>query len=125
MMRRRICTHFIACLCITSWFFTAAQPFSPLDQTEAPQQEDQVSRLGTRKSLHSLEELGHHKEQFEQTDRSEMSRLGSRPPNCDHGCGECKPCVAVQVPTNDMQLQSPNYGPEEWSCRCGSSFFTP
>ncbi|WOH07584.1 hypothetical protein DCAR_0727016 [Daucus carota subsp. sativus] len=59
------------------------------------------------------------------TDRSEMSRLGSRPPNCDHGCGECKPCVAVQVPTNDMQLQSPNYGPEEWSCRCGSSFFTP
>ncbi|KAL1807636.1 hypothetical protein ACET3Z_024626 [Daucus carota] len=117
-MRRRIYTHSIACLCLTSWFFAAAQPFSPLDQTAPPQQE------GTRKSLQSLEELGHHKKQFEKTDKSEMSRLGSRPPNCDHRCGECKPCVAVQVPTNDTQLQSPNYGPEGWSCRCGS-FFTP
>lgn len=56
-----------------------------------------------------------------------ISRLGSRPPNCDHRCGKCSPCIAIQVPSNtqQLQLQFSNYEPEGWKCKCGSSFFTP
>ncbi|XP_058075601.1 EPIDERMAL PATTERNING FACTOR-like protein 6 [Magnolia sinica] len=56
-----------------------------------------------------------------------MSKLGSRPPSCDHKCGECNPCEAIQVPTttDHVTLHYANYEPEGWKCKCGSSFFNP
>uniref|UniRef100_M1D867 Epidermal patterning factor-like protein n=1 Tax=Solanum tuberosum TaxID=4113 RepID=M1D867_SOLTU len=43
-----------------------------------------------------------------------LSRVGSRPPNCEHRCGRCKPCIAIQVPTNahHFVVQYANYEPE-------------
>ncbi|WOH11424.1 hypothetical protein DCAR_0830910 [Daucus carota subsp. sativus] len=105
MMRRKSCIFLLmATLQIISWFIAAAQPFSPLDHRALPlqKQEEKAYKLG-------------------------RSRLGSRPPNCDHRCGECSPCIAIQVPTNTQQLHLhfANYEPEGWKCKCGSVFFTP
>ncbi|KAF6157197.1 hypothetical protein GIB67_041658 [Kingdonia uniflora] len=56
-----------------------------------------------------------------------LSTLGSRPPNCEHKCGGCHPCEAIQVPTTTDQLglQYTNYEPEGWKCKCGVTFFNP
>lgn len=56
-----------------------------------------------------------------------LSRLGSRPPNCEHRCGRCKPCIAIQVPTNadHLEVQYANYEPEGWKCKYGTSMFDP
>ncbi|KAK9142313.1 hypothetical protein Syun_011713 [Stephania yunnanensis] len=56
-----------------------------------------------------------------------VSTLGSRPPNCEHRCGGCIPCEAIQVPTTTDRLgvQYANYEPEGWKCKCGSKFFNP
>ncbi|KAF8393604.1 hypothetical protein HHK36_021848 [Tetracentron sinense] len=56
-----------------------------------------------------------------------LSTLGSLPPNCEHKCGECNPCEAIQVPTTTDRLgiQYANYEPEGWKCKCGTSFFSP
>ncbi|BBH08253.1 hypothetical protein Prudu_020388 [Prunus dulcis] len=56
-----------------------------------------------------------------------LSRLGSRPPNCEHKCQGCVPCFPVQIPTTTDQigLQYANYEPEGWKCKCGSTFFNP
>nr|GMC61522.1 epidermal patterning factor-like protein 3 [Ipomoea batatas]GMD11966.1 epidermal patterning factor-like protein 3 [Ipomoea batatas]GMD86271.1 epidermal patterning factor-like protein 3 [Ipomoea batatas] len=58
-----------------------------------------------------------------------LSKLGSRPPNCEHRCGRCKPCVAIQVPTTSsrghMGVQYANYEPEGWKCKCGTAVFEP
>ncbi|XP_056176975.1 EPIDERMAL PATTERNING FACTOR-like protein 6 [Syzygium oleosum] len=56
-----------------------------------------------------------------------LSRLGSRPPNCEHKCRGCEPCEAIQIPatTDRASVQYANYEPEGWKCKCGSSFFDP
>ncbi|KAI3407423.1 Epidermal patterning factor-like protein [Psidium guajava] len=56
-----------------------------------------------------------------------MSRLGSRPPNCERKCRGCEPCEAIQIPatTDRPSVQYTNYEPEGWKCKCGSSFFDP
>ncbi|KAJ4950851.1 hypothetical protein NE237_027683 [Protea cynaroides] len=57
----------------------------------------------------------------------DLSTLGSRPPNCEHKCGGCSPCEAIQVPTNTdhFVVQYANYEPEGWKCKCKTSFFNP
>lgn len=53
---------------------------------------------------------------------------GSKPPNCEHKCRGCKPCTAVQVPEiphHHLVVEYTNYEPEDWICKCGSSFFIP
>ncbi|KAL3825302.1 hypothetical protein ACJIZ3_021331 [Penstemon smallii] len=45
----------------------------------------------------------------------EERRIGSSPPKCEHKCGGCEPCVAIQVPTT---TQYANYQPEAWKCDC-------
>ncbi|XP_057535383.1 EPIDERMAL PATTERNING FACTOR-like protein 1 [Amaranthus tricolor] len=56
-----------------------------------------------------------------------MKELGSRPPNCDHRCSGCTPCVATQVPTvsGHLGIQYANYEPISWKCKCGLSFYSP
>ncbi|KAB2079875.1 hypothetical protein ES319_A05G032000v1 [Gossypium barbadense] len=48
-----------------------------------------------------------------------MGRLGSRPPNCEHKCGGCRPCVATQIPAtaDKLGIQYTNYEPEGWKCK--------
>ncbi|KNA14577.1 hypothetical protein SOVF_106250 [Spinacia oleracea] len=57
-----------------------------------------------------------------------MNELGSRPPDCDHKCYGCNPCVAIQVPTisgGHLGIQFANYEPISWKCKCGASFYSP
>ncbi|XP_042752356.1 EPIDERMAL PATTERNING FACTOR-like protein 6 [Lactuca sativa] len=54
-----------------------------------------------------------------------LSRLGSRPPRCEHKCRGCTPCFPIQVPTAQVGPQYANYEPEGWKCKCGSIFFNP
>ncbi|PWA65280.1 hypothetical protein CTI12_AA335740 [Artemisia annua] len=54
-----------------------------------------------------------------------LSRLGSRPPRCEHKCKGCAPCSPIQVPTAHFGPQYTNYEPEGWKCRCGSILFNP
>ncbi|KAI3902893.1 hypothetical protein MKX01_040120 [Papaver californicum] len=56
-----------------------------------------------------------------------LSTLGSRPPSCEHKCGGCVPCEAIQVPTTTdrVGIQYANYEPEGWKCKCGTTFFNP
>ncbi|WOH10827.1 hypothetical protein DCAR_0730300 [Daucus carota subsp. sativus] len=53
--------------------------------------------------------------------------LGSIPPSCEHKCYGCTPCEATQVPTTkaNLEIQSANYQPEGWKCKCGPSFYGP
>ncbi|KAL1805233.1 hypothetical protein ACET3Z_028301 [Daucus carota] len=127
----------MATLQIISWFIAAAQPFSPLDHRALPlQKQGDLAAIcdGTSHSihsaLHSKQFEGMKMEKVEEEEKAYKlgrSRLGSRPPNCDHRCGECSPCIAIQVPTNTQQLHLhfANYEPEGWKCKCGSVFFTP
>nr|XP_004513488.1 uncharacterized protein LOC101495520 [Cicer arietinum] len=65
---------------------------------------------------------------FETTQNEEaLSRIGSRPPRCEHKCGECIPCNPIQIIHNNKQqhLQYTNYEPEGWKCKCGTSYFNP
>ncbi|KAK9099383.1 hypothetical protein Syun_026428 [Stephania yunnanensis] len=57
----------------------------------------------------------------------ELSTLGSRPPKCEHKCGGCSPCEAIQVPTttDHVGVQYTNYEPEGWKCKCGPTFYNP
>ncbi|KAI3960550.1 hypothetical protein MKW92_007753 [Papaver armeniacum] len=56
-----------------------------------------------------------------------LSTLGSRPPSCEHKCGGCVPCEAIQVPTTTdrVGIQYANYEPVGWKCKCGTTFFNP
>ncbi|KAI3495724.1 hypothetical protein L1887_38070 [Cichorium endivia] len=58
-------------------------------------------------------------------EQEELSRLGSRPPRCEHKCRGCTPCCPIQVPTAHVGPQYANYEPEGWKCKCGSIFFNP
>ncbi|KAI8565393.1 hypothetical protein RHMOL_Rhmol03G0255400 [Rhododendron molle] len=76
--------------------------------------------------------IGHVNQGFESMGRrvsnnEEAYTLGSRPPNCDHKCGVCRPCDAIQVPatTDHVRVQYANYEPEGWKCKCGTYFFNP
>ncbi|KAK9075743.1 hypothetical protein SSX86_004072 [Deinandra increscens subsp. villosa] len=54
-----------------------------------------------------------------------LSRLGSRPPRCEHRCRGCEPCSPTQVATVRFGPQYANYEPEGWKCKCGSVFYNP
>ncbi|KAJ1439869.1 Epidermal patterning factor protein [Sesbania bispinosa] len=58
---------------------------------------------------------------------SELTRLGSTPPRCEHKCGDCIPCYPIQIPTNKdlLGVQYANYEPEGWKCKCANSYFNP
>ncbi|GER36009.1 epidermal patterning factor-like protein [Striga asiatica] len=50
-----------------------------------------------------------------------IGRLGSRPPKCEHKCGDCEPCIAIKVPTTQIA----NYQPEAWECYCQTAHNNP
>ncbi|KAG0466111.1 hypothetical protein HPP92_017164 [Vanilla planifolia] len=66
--------------------------------------------------------------------------IGSRPPNCERKCLNCRRCDAIQVPTSPQETKpamnpywvikarrddSSNYKPMSWKCKCGNHFFNP
>ncbi|XP_058727770.1 EPIDERMAL PATTERNING FACTOR-like protein 3 [Vicia villosa] len=65
--------------------------------------------------------------EYEEALRGMSSRIGSRPPRCEHRCEGCIPCNPIQIPTNKhlVGVQYANYEPEGWKCKCGTSFFNP
>ncbi|KAL5098289.1 hypothetical protein RYX36_002616 [Vicia faba] len=65
--------------------------------------------------------------EYEEALRGMSSRIGSRPPRCEHRCGGCIPCNPIQIPTNKhlIGVQYANYEPEGWKCKCGTTYFNP
>ncbi|PSS20796.1 MEPFL3 like [Actinidia chinensis var. chinensis] len=125
-MKRRILCLLIASLHLMSWVFATSCPCKAVHEQEtgsilhSPQvvfeSKQGLEESMPRRALHEKEEA-----------YKGLSRLGSRPPNCEHKCGGCKPCSAIQVPTttDHLGVQYANYEPEGWKCKCGTSFFDP
>ncbi|KAA8534819.1 hypothetical protein F0562_029739 [Nyssa sinensis] len=121
-MRRRICSFLIVSLQIVSWVSATSRPFAT---------HDVVHQQDTGQILHSPQIVSESTQGLQRKEGEQgykgQSKLGSRPPNCEHKCGGCIPCNAIQVPTTTGHLgvQYANYEPEGWKCKCGTSFFNP
>ncbi|KAK9275822.1 hypothetical protein L1049_023093 [Liquidambar formosana] len=124
-MNRGMCYFLIAALQIMSWVSATSRPFPPHDgaypQDQIPQSLQDA--FVSKQELESVE--GGVAYGNEQVYRA-LGRLGSRPPSCEHKCGGCVPCYAIQIPTTDhLGVQYANYEPEGWKCKCGTHFFDP
>ncbi|XP_021898891.1 EPIDERMAL PATTERNING FACTOR-like protein 1 isoform X1 [Carica papaya] len=99
---------------IISWVAVTGNHLTSYDSSSSPQ---------PRQTL-SFSEPGFRSKQVY---GRELSRLGSRPPDCEHKCGGCRPCNAIQIPANSHHfgVEYANYEPEGWKCKCGTSFFNP
>ncbi|XP_010062649.1 EPIDERMAL PATTERNING FACTOR-like protein 2 [Eucalyptus grandis] len=69
-------------------------------------------------------------EQEEGRNQMGGSKIGSRPPRCEHKCYGCTPCEPTQVPATHnghahVRVQYTNYEPEGWKCKCGPSLYNP
>nr|XP_017218048.1 PREDICTED: EPIDERMAL PATTERNING FACTOR-like protein 2 [Daucus carota subsp. sativus] len=108
-----ILLHIESCVCVLN---SSGRPFFPdhaptVQQTTGTKQNSWTSET----SLSSEKEVMMNK------------LLGSIPPSCEHKCYGCTPCEATQVPTTkaNLEIQSANYQPEGWKCKCGPSFYGP
>ncbi|CAO2821505.1 unnamed protein product [Amaranthus hypochondriacus] len=52
-------------------------------------------------------------------------RLGSWPPSCTSKCGNCRPCIAVQVAIQPGLTLPLEYYPEAWRCKCAHQLYMP
>ncbi|KAM2420086.1 hypothetical protein EV1_026289 [Malus domestica] len=122
-MKRKTCC-IILVVTLLCWVSVTSRPFASYDaphQQANQTEKNPYSQGATFDSKQGVEEgMGGRRYRG-------LSRLGSRPPNCEHKCGSCEPCVPVQTPrtTDHFGLQYTNYEPEGWRCKCGSTFFTP
>ncbi|KAJ9167971.1 hypothetical protein P3X46_019557 [Hevea brasiliensis] len=124
-MKRRMCCFLMVTLQIITWYSVASWHFVSHDSVHQQGQIPQFPQaaFGPDQGLKSKQGGAY---RSEQTYRG-LSRLGSRPPSCEHKCEGCIPCSAIQIPaTNDRKrLEYANYEPEGWKCKCGSTFFNP
>ncbi|TYH15322.1 hypothetical protein ES288_A05G032300v1 [Gossypium darwinii] len=131
-MKQRMCCLLIAILQTTSWIH-ASSTTSLESHDFVPHQQGTVPEFSGAHNFESKQggvEIGNGgvgNEREEPYSSRMMGRLGSRPPNCEHKCGGCRPCVATQIPatTDKLGIQYTNYEPEGWKCKCGSTFFNP
>ncbi|XVE54051.1 hypothetical protein DITRI_Ditri03aG0051400 [Diplodiscus trichospermus] len=125
-MKQSMCCFLIVALQIISWVHLS--PRSLASRNLVPQQDKatEFPRVAYE-SMQGIESEGGVVYGSEETYSRMLGRLGSRPPNCQHKCGRCTPCVATQIPaTSDkVGIQYTNYEPEGWKCKCGSTFFNP
>ncbi|XAR67146.1 hypothetical protein NMG60_11013595 [Bertholletia excelsa] len=116
MKRIRLWSFMVATLHVLSWIYATSWPSAACEEV-------------TGSILHSAQPAVNNgpPKEVKEAYYKEMSKLGSRPPNCEHKCGGCKPCKAIQVPRDNDQFrpQCANYEPEGWKCKCGTSFFNP
>ncbi|KAF6166537.1 hypothetical protein GIB67_005399 [Kingdonia uniflora] len=114
----------IVILQLLSLVSATSRAFAPYDNSHQQDQTPQTLQpaLDTKQGYKGLEREMVYEEAFKG-----LSTLGSRPPNCEHRCGGCTPCEAIQVPTTNDRfgVQYANYEPEGWRCKCGVSFFSP
>ncbi|KAL5768590.1 hypothetical protein ACOSQ2_015373 [Xanthoceras sorbifolium] len=129
-MKRTMCYFLVvATLVIMSLVFVTSRPYS----SQAFPHQDKIANFpeAVSRSKQGLEvkkkKVGAWVDGNEEETYKGLGRLGSRPPSCNHKCQGCVPCEAIQIPaTSDkMGLQSANYEPEGWKCKCGTSFFNP
>ncbi|XP_059636169.1 EPIDERMAL PATTERNING FACTOR-like protein 6 [Cornus florida] len=111
------------------WVSAASRLFTPYDNSVHHQDKGQIL-LSPQPQVVFVSKQGG--ERMERVNRDEeaykmLSALGSRPPNCEHKCGNCVPCNAIQVPTttDHVGVHYANYEPEGWKCKCGTAFFNP
>ncbi|KAF9613073.1 hypothetical protein IFM89_005521 [Coptis chinensis] len=114
----------ISLLQLMSWVSATSRPFAAHDAVYQQGQRPMFlpHSWNSKEGSASMERKIANEEAFKG-----LSTLGSRPPNCEHRCGGCVPCEAIQVPTTNDQLgvQYANYEPEGWRCKCGASVFSP
>ncbi|KAJ4851149.1 hypothetical protein Tsubulata_003234 [Turnera subulata] len=126
-MKRRICYFVLATLQIITWHFVTSRPFAPHDSPPPKEPIQDVPHVGSeRQQFKGLKSIGGEIYGNQQASRG-LSRLGSRPPNCQHRCQGCIPCNPIQTPatTDRKAVQYTNYEPEGWKCKCGTAFFNP
>ncbi|KDP32418.1 hypothetical protein JCGZ_13343 [Jatropha curcas] len=64
-------------------------------------------------------------------EKQRKMHLGSKPPNCENRCWNCRPCMAALVspPHHKTTLSSKgdneNYYLLSWKCKCGDKYFQP
>ncbi|KAI3878484.1 hypothetical protein MKX03_007264 [Papaver bracteatum] len=127
--RRRICfvavsivilLHLMGLVSATSRSFTTNHEAH--HQQQAAQISESISPAPSSSHQEFLQGMGGSDGEYKM-----LSTLGSRPPSCEHKCGGCVPCEAIQVPTTTdrVGIQYANYEPEGWKCKCGTTFFNP
>ncbi|CAL5361206.1 unnamed protein product [Camellia sinensis] len=120
--RVRFCCFVVIVLQIVSWAGVTSRPFSANDGHGVPQPD-------TDQRTQNQQVTSSSKQGFESIEKSYEGekKIGSRPPSCENKCLGCKPCEAIQVPTNTgrVGVEYANYEPEGWKCKCGPSFYTP
>ncbi|RRT83779.1 hypothetical protein B296_00005935 [Ensete ventricosum] len=57
--------------------------------------------------------------------RRNLMGRGSLPPRCTSKCGNCTPCLPVQVAVPPGALATAEYYPVAWRCKCGARLFPP
>ncbi|KAL3735988.1 hypothetical protein ACJRO7_025012 [Eucalyptus globulus] len=98
-----------------------------------PQTETNPEALPSSKHPRTLPERAQEirsSEQGEERNQMGGSKIGSRPPRCEHKCYGCTPCEPTQVPATHnghahVTVQYTNYEPEGWKCKCGPSLYSP
>ncbi|XP_058206597.1 EPIDERMAL PATTERNING FACTOR-like protein 3 [Rhododendron vialii] len=125
-MKRRV-LHFLVCtLQVMIWVFIMT--IWPLASCKVAREQGYIfrPRREVLESKQGFESMGRRVSNNEEAYKG-VGTLGSRPPNCDHKCGVCRPCDAIQVPatTDRVRVQYANYEPEGWKCKCGIYFFNP
>ncbi|KAK9755967.1 hypothetical protein RND81_01G063400 [Saponaria officinalis] len=104
---------------IMAWFPATCRLLPPIHHTS--------HHLGTTVSTKSVEASYSSKQVTEGGSYKGMNQVGSKPPNCEHKCDGCNPCIAIQSPTitEHFGIQFANYEPESWKCKCGPSVYSP
>ncbi|XP_022843031.1 EPIDERMAL PATTERNING FACTOR-like protein 6 isoform X1 [Olea europaea var. sylvestris] len=114
--------HILSLVCVSSRpFLTANDGHALVNQADTDRSTQ--SALQITPSTNEANYKSKSRE-MEEGEYKENSKMGSRPPSCEHKCYGCIPCEAIQVPTSNA-LQYTNYLPEGWKCKCGHTFYTP
>ncbi|KAJ4959481.1 hypothetical protein NE237_026592 [Protea cynaroides] len=122
--KRRIWLTVIGLLQLLSWVSASSRTFAPFAGVHQPGQSPE-SLPAPMDDKQDFKSIGGYV--VNEEEHKGLNTLGSRPPRCEHKCGECSPCEAIQVPTTTDRfgVQYANYVPEGWKCKCGTSFFNP
>ncbi|MCL7037980.1 hypothetical protein MKW94_014740 [Papaver nudicaule] len=123
--RRRIC--FVAVAIVTLLHLMGLVSATSRTFTTNHEAHHQQHQVGQNSESISPAPLSSQLQQGMEGSYKMLSTLGSRPPSCEHKCGGCVPCEAIQVPTTTdrVGIQYANYEPEGWKCKCGTTFFNP
>ncbi|KAK6911917.1 hypothetical protein RJ641_024010 [Dillenia turbinata] len=132
-MKLSLCYFVIAAQVLLSAVVATSRPLAydaptlhPTDKTKIPMSSSSQHALISPNEAHK-NMSGADEKVNEEAFHKGVSKIGSRPPSCDHKCYGCTPCEAIQVPTitSHLGVLYTNYEPEGWKCKCGPALYSP